>query len=193
MLGEELFYRAGGLVPVNPIFIEDLMLHKGAVRSSQLERTSGIAAHFMKEIDIKRNDVFIIVSTSGRNPVPIEVAQIAKERGAFTIAITSPRYAIHQPSRHPDGLFLYEVVDLVIDNHAPIGDTLLHEEAFSLSFGPSSTAIGSTIINGISAEAINIMIQNGTTPPIFKSGNVDGADEFNKQLIEKYKKRMPYL
>jgi uncharacterized phosphosugar-binding protein len=193
MLGEELFYRAGGLVPINPILIEDLMLHKGAVRSSHLEKQNDFAEKFMARVNIEPKDILIVGSTSGRNPVPIDVAQIAKKRGAYVIAITSPSYAKSQSSRHKSGKYLFNSVDLSIDNHIEIGDALMKHEDFDISFGSGSTVIGMSIVNGIMVEAVKIMIENHFNPPIFKSSNVDGAEEHNRELINKYKERIPML
>lgn len=193
MLGEELFYRAGGLVPINPILIEDLMLHKGAVRSSQLEQKNDYAAQFMTDTTIQKGDAVIIASTSGRNPVPIDVAEIAKEKGAFTIAITSISYAKNQSSRHKSGKFLYESVDLPIDNAIVVGDALMEHDSLEVRFGSGSTVIGTAIVNGIMVEAVKILVENKINPPIFKSGNIDGAEEHNRKLINKYKARIPML
>ncbi|MCK9912021.1 sugar isomerase domain-containing protein, partial [Microbacteriaceae bacterium K1510] len=93
ILTEDVFYRAGGLVPIHAIFVEPLMLHEGAVRSSELERKNGYAASFMGEQDIRPSDVVFVLSTSGRNPVPVDVALLAKEKEAFVIGITSLEYA----------------------------------------------------------------------------------------------------
>lgn len=190
ILTEEVYYRAGGLVPIHPILHEPLMLHEGAVRSSELERETNYAASFMEKQDIRTGDVMIVLSTSGRNPVPTDVALVAKAMGAYVIGITSLAYAKSQPSRHPNGKRLYEVVDLAIDNHAPIGDALLEHEKMAVNYAPSSTVIGSTILNGIIAESISIMAENNFEVPVFLSGNVDGADGHNKRLIEKYKERV---
>jgi uncharacterized phosphosugar-binding protein len=193
ILGEELFYRAGGLVPISPILIEDLMLHKGAVRSSQLEKKDDVAEQFMAEVRIQPEDVVIVVSTSGKNPVPIDVAEIAKKQGAFVIGITSPRYAKTQVSRHKSEKYLYNSVDLSIDNHIEVGDALMQQESLDVSFGTGSTVIGTAIVNGIMVEAIQVMVENNFHPPILKSGNVDGAEEHNRKLVEKYKGRIPML
>jgi uncharacterized phosphosugar-binding protein len=193
IFGEELFYRAGGLVPINPILIEDLMLHKGAVRSSQLEKENDFAAQFMKNVKIQPRDVVIVASTSGRNPVPIDVAEIAKNKSAFVISITSYIYTKTVRSRHESGKYLYNTADLSIDNHIMVGDALIEHESLGVRFGPGSTVVGAAIVNGIMVEAINMMIENSFEPPIFKSGNVDGAEEHNRELINKYKDRIPML
>ncbi|ANB55556.1 SIS domain protein [Anoxybacillus sp. B7M1] len=193
ILTEEVFYRAGGLVPIKPIFHEPLMLHEGAVLSSMLERKNNYAHTFMSRQDIRSGDVFIVLSTSGRNAVPIDVALHAREKGAFVIIITSMEYSNSQPSRHESGKRLYEVGDLVIDNHSVIGDAILKHEKVAIPFSPTSTVSGAVILNGIFAEAIVIMAKEGFTPPVFLSGNIEGADEHNQLLINKYKERIPLL
>jgi uncharacterized phosphosugar-binding protein len=193
ILGEELFYRAGGLVPINPILIEDLMLHNGAVRSSELEKENDFAAQFMKNVKIQPQDVVIVASTSGRNPVPIDVAEFAKNKGAFVISITSYVYTKTVTSKHKSGEYLYNTAALSIDNHIMVGDALMEHESLGVRFGPGSTVVGAAIVNGIMVEAISMMIENNFEPPIFKSGNVDGAEEHNRELINKYKDRIPML
>lgn len=193
MLGEELFYRAGGLAPVNPIFIEDLMLHKGAVRSSFLEKQNELAAEFMQSVDIQPHDVVIVASTSGRNPVPIDVAEIARSKGAFVVAVTSPRYAKSQISRHKNGKYLYQTANLAIDNHIEEGDALMKHPSMENRFGSASSVVGMAIVNSIMVEAVEFMVNNGYEPPIFKSGNIDGAEEHNRKLVDQYKQRIPLL
>ncbi|MBW8351320.1 SIS domain-containing protein [Bacillus sp. IITD106] len=193
ILTEEVFYRAGGLVPIKPIFHELLMLHEGAMLSSQLERKNHYAESFMEGQDIQENDIMIVLSTSGRNPVPVDAALIAKEKGAFVIGITSFEYSNSQPSRHVSGKRLYDAVDLAIDNHSPIGDAVLNHKKVDVPFSPTSTVVGATILNAIFAESIALMAEANYTPPIFLSGNIEGSDEHNKSLVSKYETRIPLL
>lgn len=193
ILTEEVFYRAGGLVPIKPIFHEPLMLHEGAMLSSQLERKNNYASIFMEDQDIRKNDLMIVLSTSGRNPVPIDAALIAKEKGAYVIGITSYEYSNSQPSRHDSGKRLYEAVDLAIDNHSVIGDAVLTHEKVAEPFSPTSTVVGAAILNAILAEAIVIMAENGFAPPVFLSGNIEGADDHNQSLVVKCQNRIPLL
>lgn len=192
ILCEEVFYRAGGLVPISPIFDENLMLHNGALRSSKLERMSGYAQTFMESVDIRPSEIVFVISTSGRNGVAIDVALLAKEKGAEVVAITSLEYSMSQPSRHSSGKRLFEVADIYIDNHCPEGDALLSLKGFPMRFSPGSTIAGCFIIQAILSTSIKIMVDNGTTPPVFLSGNLNGGDEHNKKLIEKYKDRIIY-
>lgn len=190
ILTEEVYYRAGGLVPIHPILHEPLMLHEGAVRSSSFERKNDYAHQFMDKQDIRKEDIMIVISTSGRNPVPVDAAKIAKQKGAYIVGITSTEYSSSQPSRHTSGEHLYDAVDLVINNHAPVGDALLSYDKVDVDFAPSSTVVGATILNAVLAESIKHMADSNYNPPVFLSGNIEGADEHNNQLIEKYKGRV---
>ncbi|MFT4413756.1 SIS domain-containing protein [Fredinandcohnia humi] len=193
ILTEEVFYRAGGLVPIKPIFIEPLMLHEGALRSSELERKNDYVGEFLADQEIQPHDVVFVLSTSGRNPVPVDVANHAKAKGAHVIGITSLEYSQSQPSRHKSGKHLYNSVDLVIDNHSVKGDAILSYEKVPVPFGPTSTVVGAVVLNAIFAEAIKIMADNGFEPPVFLSGNIDGADQHNQEIIKKYQPRIPLL
>ncbi len=144
----------------------------------------------MEEQDIRPEDIVIILSTSGRNPVPVDAAKMAKDKGAYVIGVTSIEYASSQPSRHDSGEYLFDAVDLVIDNHAPIGDALLSHEKVKIKFSPSSTVIGAAILNAVFAASIKTMAENNYEPPIFLSGNLEGADEHNQTLIDKYRERV---
>ena len=193
IFGEEVFFRAGGLAAVSPIFHEPLMLHEGAARASQIERKNDYASKFLSEVDFQPQDVLFVISTSGRNPVPVDVALYAKEKGTKIVVITSRTYANSQESRHTSGQHLHDVGDLVIDNLAPIGDAILSLDEIAVPFGPVSTVVGVTILQAIFSEAIKKMVANDFDPPIFLSGNIEGSDEHNQRLLDKYGKRIPLL
>lgn len=193
ILTEEVFYRAGGLVPVRPIFYEPLMLHEGAVLSSELERRNGLAASFMDDQDIRKGEVVFVLSTSGRNPVPVDAALAAKAKGAFTVGITSIEYSHSQPSRHISGRRLSDAVALAIDNHAVIGDAVLTHERVKVPFTPTSTVVGAAILNAVLAQAIADLAERGIEPPVYLSGNIDGAEAHNESLIATYRERIPLL
>jgi uncharacterized phosphosugar-binding protein len=191
LLAEEVFYRAGGLVPIKPILIEPLMLHEGAVRSSQLEKENGYAKTFLEKVDIRREDVVFVISTSGRNPVPIDVALFAKQRGAYVIGLTSFAYSYSLSSLHTSGKHLLESVDLAINNYSVKGDAVLTHAQIPIPFAPTSTVIGAAILHAIFAEAITIIVENGEYPPILLSGNLEQAHEHNMKLLQKYNERIP--
>jgi uncharacterized phosphosugar-binding protein len=193
MLAEECFFRAGGLANVKPILIEPLMLHQGAAASSERERTNGYVLPFLEREPLQSEDVLIVVSTSGRNPAPIDAALWAKGRGAHTIGVTSFAYSAALASRHASGKHLRDCVDLAIDNYCDVGDAALTHPALPFAFAPTSTAIGAALLQAVFAGAVGLLAEDGFAPPVWISGNVDGADEHNRQLLERYKHRIPGL
>lgn len=192
MMAEEVFYRSGGLAAVNPILVEPLMLHEGAVQSSRLERTNNYGLQIINKHNISQRDVVIVVSTSGRNPVPIDVALAAKEVGSFVLALTSFKYTT-LASRHISGKHLLESVDLAINNHVEMGDAVMKHENVTVPFTPVSSIYNMTILNAIFAQAIAHIADRGGNPPVFLSGNIDHADEHNLKLIDLYKEKIPLL
>ncbi|WP_078381174.1 sugar isomerase domain-containing protein [Sutcliffiella halmapala] len=189
MIAEEVFYRAGGVVPVRPILIEDVMLHKGAFRSSAFEKSTSFAHTFLNELDFQENDILLVVSTSGRNPVPIDVALYGKTKGLTVISISSHLYH-NLSSRHQSGEMLGETADIAINNHIPQGDALISFSELNTSVGPGSTIANTAIVNSIIVKTVEILTQQEFDVPIFKSGNLDGSEEHNERLVEKYRGRI---
>ena len=192
MLAEELFYRAGGLAPVYPIFETAAMLHEGAAKSSRIERMSGYAKHVMDRYPIGPNDCLLIVSTSGINPFPMEMAEAAKAKGANVIGISSFAY-LGNPSRHPDGKHLPDFCDLCVDNHVPTGDATVQVCADGTKAGPVSTIASIAIANSIVLHACEVLNKEGIEPKVFHSGNCPGADGYNAALIDEYMPRVRNL
>ncbi|MHA1608814.1 MAG: sugar isomerase domain-containing protein [Candidatus Njordarchaeales archaeon] len=193
VLAIEVFYRAGGFVPVNAILDLGSSVYGGAMKSTGVERLQGYAKILLDYYDIGQDDVLIVVSNSGRNALPIEMAMGARERGAKVIAITSIEFSSKFPSRHPSGKRLYDVADIVIDNHVPPGDALLEVEGIKTKIAPVSTIVNSAILHSIMAEAAKMLVDEGIEPPIWLSANVPGGDEYNKKYLEKYKYRIKHL
>lgn len=192
MLAEELFYRAGGLAPVYPIFETAAMLHEGAAKSSQIERMSGYAQHVIARYPIGPKDCLLIASTSGINPFGMEMAQLARERGAKVIGISSGAY-VTQPSRQKDGLHLPDFCDICIDNHVPLGDATVTVCTDGTKAGPVSTIATLAIANSLVLDACEIMKSHGVEPKVFHSGNCPGSDGYNAALLEEYMPRVRHL
>lgn len=193
MIGEELFYRAGGLAPIKPIWIEELLLEKGGIRSSLYERSLSFAQTTAAELDIQKEDIMIITSNSGRNPAPIEVALAAKAAGVKVIALTSLAYSKSVSSRHPQEKKLYELADVILDTKTKAGDAVLSHREVSVPFAPTSTIIGMLLVNSLIARVIEKLAEANEEVPVFLSGNLDGSDEWNQSLIDRYEKRIPML
>ena len=186
-----MFYRSGGLVNVDPVLVPALMQHEGAIRSTKLERLSGLAKVIFDAVDKKDGEPFIIVSNSGINSVPVEMAQQAKENNHPVIVVTSLEASSKSKTRTVDGKKLYQCADVVIDNHVPIGDGVL--EIDNNLTGAVSSIIGSYIAQSIVLEVINLYKEHHQEPPIYKSANTPGGDEHNKKLYEHYKSRIKSL
>lgn len=186
LLGEELFYRAGGLVPVNVLFEPGLMLHHGAGKSSRLERLPGYAAIILEEARTRPGDVMIVASTSGVNVVPVEMALEARKRGLFLIALTSVDGSRQTPARHPSGQRLCDLADLVLDNHAPAGDAAVEVQGLDYKVAPVSTVLGAAILDSLVVLVTEKFVQQGIEPPVFRSANVPGGEEHNAKFLARY-------
>lgn len=187
MLAEELFYRAGGLVNIHPILETALMLHESASKSTEIERLEGYAEIIFDSYGIKSGDVLVIISNSGRNGVCVDMASIAKEKGVTLVALTNLRHSQSGASRHKSGKKLYEFADIVLDNMGCVGDACVYFDELGKKAAPTSTSAGAAILNAAVTGCIEKMIEDGYTPEVFSSSNVDGGDEINRAYIEKYK------
>jgi uncharacterized phosphosugar-binding protein len=193
MVGEELFYRAGGLAAISPLLDSDITVSRGAERSTALERVEGYARALLSHAGIQPEDAVLVVSTSGVNTFPVEAALYAREVGASTIGITSVTYSTGLPPRNPYGKRLLEVVKVVIDNKAPPGDAVIPLEGQGAAVAPVSTLTGCFIANAVVALAAERLAGGGTTPPIWLSSHLPGADRHNAELLTRYRPRIRLL
>ena len=193
MLAEELFYRAGGLVNLHPILETALMLHESASKSTELERLPQYAGILFDTYGIKKGDVLVLISNSGRNGVCVDMALLAKERGVTVVALTSLRHSVAGASRHPCGKRLFELADLVLDNMGCPGDASVPFAALGRNVAATSTCAGAAILNAAVAGCVERMLADGHQPEVFCSSNVDGGDEVNRAFVEKYKNRIRSL
>ncbi|OAA22543.1 SIS domain-containing protein [Kosmotoga sp. DU53] len=191
MLVEELFYRAGGLVPIYPVLVSSLMLHEGAVRSSRLERLEGYGEVIADSLNLTSNDLVLVFSNSGVNAVPVEFAITSKNKGSYVAAITSFDHTNTMVSRNKYNKKLLEVVDLAIDNHVPYGDTSLDLSGSRVA--PLSSITGMFILNAVTAEVAKLFVENGETPPVFVSANSKNGEQVNQKLIKKYSDLVQFL
>jgi uncharacterized phosphosugar-binding protein len=172
--------RAGGLVPIDIIFDKTF---------GKIERLPGYAEFLLKDYDVD-NGVVIVVSNSGRNALPVEVALESKRRGAKVIAITSLAHSESVLSRHPSGKRLFEIADVVIDNCCEPGDAMVEIEGVTGKVGAASSVACTFIINSVLVQATEDLAAMGVTPPVLISANLDGSDEHNDRLRKMYKGRI---
>ena len=186
MVAEEIYIRAGGLGYVKAILPPELMLHEMPNKSTWLERLDGFSKAMLDLYKVDEKDTIMIISNSGRNAVPVEMAIEAKKKGAKVIAMTSMKHSTEVTSRHSSGKRLFECADVVLDNVADKGDANFYVDNFNVPTGPTSDFAGIALANTLIVTVIDQLVKDGHQPPVFRSSNVDGADEYNNELFDKY-------
>ncbi|MDL2294263.1 SIS domain-containing protein [Ruminococcaceae bacterium OttesenSCG-928-D13] len=193
LLAQELFYRSGGLVTVNCIRAPGLCLDVDPpTLTSAMERLPDYGRDIVAGYPIKTGDVVIIHSVSGRNTVTVDVALAAREAGATVVALTNLRTAGAVPSRHPGGKNLHQVSQLVLDNCGHYGDAALQLEGLPQPVAPTSTAVGAVMLNAAVARCVELLLEQGVTPPVFLSANVPQGDAHNEDVMGRYQDQIFY-
>jgi uncharacterized phosphosugar-binding protein len=193
MLAEEGLYRAGGLAPVNAILESGLMLHEGAAVSTRLEKLPGYSPIVADKYGFEEGDLLVVVSNSGVNAAPVELALLAKEAGLKVLAISSVAYSKSVEPKPGVSARLYEVADLTLDNLGEPGDAIVGVDGTGLKVGPTSTVIGAALLNAVFVEATCVLASEGMEPPVYRSSNMPGAPEHNRRLVERFGGRIRHL
>lgn len=189
LLALDLHYRAGGPAFVVPVLDETLMLHDGAIASTQRERQTGAAAAAFAPYPVGDRDVVVVISNSGVNAAPVEAAELARAAGARVIALTSRAYAAASARGRPT---LADMADIVIDNGLPPGDAMVSLPGTPLKAGPGSTAIGAALLHALFAQTAAQLAADGP-PPIYLSANMPGAEANNRDLVARFGPRNRHL
>ena len=185
IIGREMVGRAGGLVCVSAIldttggFIENLPGYGRA-----------LAARYDRNHGLKSGEFIIVISNSGKNCSPIEIAEYAKEKGLTVIALTSMTMTRQVKTTNASGQKLYEVADYTLDNCGRMGDAIVELPGREQSGGPTSTLAGALLINLLQMEVLEILITNRSPTPLLRSQNTEGAMEANIELARSYKGRL---
>ncbi|AZQ73056.1 MULTISPECIES: SIS domain-containing protein [Streptomyces] len=189
---QDVVYRAGGLALVNLLAVPgvvgiDVM---PATLGSALERVDGLAGAVLDTSPARPGDVLVVISLSGRNSLPVEMAMNARALGLKVIGVTSVAYAEETRSRHVSGTFLKDHCDVVVDTKITVGDAELTSEGIAAPFGPASTVVASAVMQAVMAAAAGELAARGIDPPMLRSGNVDGGHEWNGRVLSEYGDRI---
>ncbi|MFJ9726237.1 SIS domain-containing protein [Streptomyces sp. NPDC101209] len=191
---QDVVYRAGGLALMNLLVVPgvvgvDVM---PATLGSALERVDGLASAVLDTSPLRAGDTLVIISLSGRNALPVEMAMNARALGVKVIGVTSVAYATETRSRHTSGTYLKDHCDIVLDSKIAIGDATLALDTVPAPFAPASTVVTSAIMQAVMATAAGSLADRGIEPPLLRSGNVDGGHEWNGRVMKEYGDRIFY-
>ncbi len=194
LLAEEIFYRAGGLAAVNPILDRRLLFLEGALASTRAEQELGYARRVLARETLGSDDAAVVISNSGRNVTPVEMALELRERGLPVIAVTSVTHANAVQARHASGRKLHEIADVVLDTGTPVGDASVELPGTGVRMGPLSTIAGAAMLHAVMIEAAMLVLARGCDPPVLPSANAAGTSERDLvRLLGRYAGRIRYL
>lgn len=183
ILVEEMWPRYGSFPGWNPIVELSLTFHNlvvganGQRQAMFLENVSGLAARILRNFDLKDGDTALIISSSGCNVVPVEMAEEFLRRGVKVVSIISATHSEASTSRHRDGKKLQDFADLVLDTGAPVGDAMVKIDGLETPVSPGSTVGGCLLINAIKAEVAQRLTQAGQPPKVLTAGALVGAEK----------------
>ena len=186
VIAEEVFGRANTLAPVNQVMDLSLAGSVNTVQSFYTERVEGLGQLIFEHVRAQPQDVFLVISNSGRNAVPIDFARSAKEHGHKVIVETCTEFSLSQPSRHSSGKRLLDYADVILDNKTPFADRVVTVEGMKPGLGSASGLAGALLVHATLVEAAIKIKERGVEPPVFMHGNLDGGMEYNQYLLDKY-------
>ncbi len=202
MMCEEMTPRQGCFVGFVALVEHALSDHASIVGTNglrpplYLEKYEGYAEQILNGFRFGPNDAFIVISTSGIRPVPVEMARGARERGLPVIAIVSRAHCEQSTPAHSSDKKLIDFADVVIDNACPPGDCLVELEGMEWRTGPASTVTGAMIINMLRCETARLLLKRGHKPVLLPSHQFVGnqsAEEQLEQFYEAYRKSLRHL
>lgn len=202
---EEMWPRYGSFPGFNPIVELSLSFHNlvvganGQRQAMFLENVSGLAARILRNFDLSPQDSALVVSSSGCNIVPIEMAEEFQRCGVRVVAIISREHSEASISKRADGKKLQDFADIVLDTGAPVGDAMVKLEGLETPVAPGSTVGGCLLVNSIKAEVADRLTRAGQPPKVLTAGAVCGAeravelfeaayDEHARRLAKLYEK-----
>ena len=197
MACEEMFCRAGGLVPVYPILDPGFSMAHGAWRSMLVERTPGYVPPILQYHGLGTGDVLIVCNAYGINAATIDACVEGKRLGVTVIGVTSTEFATRvpadHPARHPSRQNLFEIADIFLNTWMPYGDAVVDIPGCPQKVGPSSSLGTAFLLHCLVGTTVEEVVRRGITPPVWRSGSLPGGDEANRQHLDKHLRRLKFL
>src|SRR5688572_7959355 len=189
---EEMWPRYGSFPGFNPIVELSLSFHNlvvganGQRQAMFLENVSGLAERILRNFDLKPTDSALVISSSGANIVPVEMAEEFRRRKVRVVALVSRAHAEASKSRRADGLKLTDFADLVLDTGAPVGDAMVKVAGLDTAVSPGSTVGGAILVNAVKAEVAARLTAAGQPPTVLSAGAVVGVERATRLFESAY-------
>jgi uncharacterized phosphosugar-binding protein len=199
---EEMWPRYGSFPGFNPIVELSLTFHNlvvganGQRQAMFLENTPGLAERILRNFDVAPVDTALIISSSGCNVVPIEMAELFQKRNVKVVAILTKEHSLKSRSKRADGKKLGDFSDLVLDTGAPAGDAMVTLENLVTPVAPGSTVGGAMLVNSIKAEVARLLTAAGQPPKVLSGAAVVGeqkATELFESAYDEHARRLARL
>ena len=190
----EVFYRVGGLAPVNAIFPPGMNIMDAAPTMGRIAGTGRFILNFHR---LRRGDVLVLYSAFGLTISAVDLALEAKRRGVRLVTVNSHAFARRVPKsyrwRHPEKHNINDLADVALDIHAPYPDAVIRRPGVSQPILPTSTLAGCFALWVLMGRTIELLAESGARPEIWMSNNVPGGTERNARYVEKYRARIHHL
>ncbi len=202
ILVEEMWPRYGSFPGFNPIVELSLSFHNlvvganGQRQAMFLENVSGLAARILRNFQLSPEDSALVVSSSGCNIVPIEMAEEFQRRSVKVVAIISRAHSEASTSQRADGKKLQDFANTVLDTGAPVGDAMVRVPGLETPVSPGSTVGGCLLVNSIKAEVAARLTAAGHPPKVLTAGALVGkarATELFEAAYDEHARRLAKL
>jgi uncharacterized phosphosugar-binding protein len=186
---EEMWPRYGSFPGFNPIVELSLTYHNnvtganGQRQAMFLENVPGLAERILRNFGLSDKDCAFIISSGGTNTVPVEMAELFKQKNIRVVALITKAHSEKSKSKRSDGKKLADFADIVLDSGAPAGDSMIYVEGLETPVSPGSTVGGVIIVNSIKAEVAGILTAAGKPPKVLTAPAIAG-DEKARALFE---------
>jgi uncharacterized phosphosugar-binding protein len=186
---EEMWPRYGSFPGFNPIVELSLTYHNNVIgangqrQAMYLENVPGFAERILRNFSLSEKDSAFIISSSGCNIVPIEMAELFQRKKVKVVALITKEHSAKSESKRGDGKKLSDFADIVLDSGAPVGDSMIYVDGLETPVSPGSSVGGIIIVNSIKAETARLLTKAGQPPKVLTASSVIG-DKKAKELFE---------